>query len=202
MAVDIKLDSIMKQPLSRKLLILAGVNLLIAVIIYQFFWSPKQEEVNGLRENLKGLSTKLDESRTIAKDIPKFEQEREELEEKLKEAVAQLPNEKEIPDLIDSISEAGRDAGLKILLFKPVPEVPRGFYAEVPVSMAVEGRYESIFLFADEVGKLPRIVNIGGIKVDAPEKELTSQTPTLNASFVTTTFRFIPGKGISKEEKR
>jgi type IV pilus assembly protein PilO len=189
MAIDIKLDTIMKQPLSRKLLILAGVNLLIAVIIYQFFWGPKQEEVKGLSEEIKELSAKLDESRGIAKDIPKFEQERKELEEKLKEAVAQLPNEKEIPDLIDSISEAGRDAGLKILLFKPMGEVPRGFYSEVPVNMAVEGRYESIFLFADEVAKLPRIVNIGAIKVDAPQKELTSQTPTLEARLFFSSYR-------------
>jgi type IV pilus assembly protein PilO len=199
MAIDIKLDTILKLSLSRRLLILACVNIFLAVLYYQFVFSPKQEEIKGLGVELKEVTTKLNESRMIAKDIPKFEQEKMELEEKLKEAVAQLPNEKEIPDLIDSISEAARGAGLKIFLFKPMAEVPKGFYAEVPVDMEVEGRYESIFLFTDKVGKLPRIVNIGGINVSASGKEMTSREPTLGAKFVTTTFRFIPAKEISQE---
>jgi type IV pilus assembly protein PilO len=75
-------------------------------------------------------------------------------------------------------------------------EVPRGFYSEVPVNMAVEGSFESIFLFTRKVGKLPRIVNISGIAITLPKAQLTSRTPKLDASFVTTTFRFIPDKGV------
>jgi type IV pilus assembly protein PilO len=196
MAIELKLDTILKLPLSRRLIILAVINILIAGLFYQFLLSPKQTEISDLRDQSEGLKVKLNESRMIARDIPKFEEERNELQNKLKEAVAQLPNEKEIPDLIDSISEAGREAGLKILLFKPMGEVPKGFYAEVPVNMAVEGNFESIFLFTKKVGKLPRIVNISGIAISVPQAQLMSQTPTLGASFVTITFRFIPGKGV------
>jgi type IV pilus assembly protein PilO len=196
MAIELKLDTILKLPLSRRLIILAVINILIAGLFYQFLLSPKQTEIRDLRDRSEELKVKLNESRMIARDIPKFEKERNELQEKLKKAVAQLPNEKEIPDLIDSIAEAGREAGLKIFLFKPMSEVPRGFYSEVPVNMAVEGSFESIFLFTRKVGKLPRIVNISGIAITLPKAQLTSRTPKLDASFVTTTFRFIPDKGV------
>jgi type IV pilus assembly protein PilO len=182
MAIELKLDTILKLPLSRRLIILAVINILIAGLFYQFLLSPKQTEIRDLRDRSEELKVKLNESRMIARDIPKFEKERNELQEKLKKAVAQLPNEKEIPDLIDSIAEAGR--------------VPRGFYSEVPVNMAVEGSFESIFLFTRKVGKLPRIVNISGIAITLPKAQLTSRTPKLDASFVTTTFRFIPDKGV------
>lgn len=196
MAIELKLDTILKLPLSRRLLILAVINVLLAGLFYQFILSPNHDNIVDSKVELENLTAKLTESRMIARDIPKFEQEKRDLEDKLKAAVAQLPNEKEIPDLIDSISDAGRKAGLKILLFKPLAEVPKGFYAEVPVKMTVEGSFESLFLFTHKVGKLPRIVNISGITIDLPRKQLTSRKPTLTASFIATTFRFIPGKGI------
>lgn len=196
MAIDLKLDTILKLPLSRRLLILTVINVLLAGLFYQFVLSPNYDKIVDSKADLEDLTAKLSENRMIARDIPKFEQEKRDLEEKLKAAVAQLPNEKEIPDLIDSISDAGRKAGLKILLFKPMPDVAKGFYAEVPVKMTVEGSFESVFLFTDKVGKLPRIVNISGITINLPKKHLASRKPTLTASFITTTFRFIPGKGI------
>jgi type IV pilus assembly protein PilO len=149
MALDIKLDTIMKLPLSQRLMILAGINILIAFFAYQVLLSPKQEEINRFRGKFEEVSKKLNESRVIARDIPKFERQKAELEAKLKEALGQLPNEKEIPDLIDNISMAAKGSGLTILLFKPMPVVPKGFYAEVPVNMAVKGKYESIFFFSD-----------------------------------------------------
>jgi type IV pilus assembly protein PilO len=202
MAIDLKLDTIMKLSLAKRLLILGAINLLIAGIFYQFLLVKKTEEIAKLDGELQELEVKLNESRIIARDIPLFEKQKADLEEKLKAAVSHLPNEKEIPDLIDSISQAGRDSGLKILLFKPLGEVPRGFYAEVPVSMKVEGEYEGIFEFSDKVSELPRIVNIGNMKISSDKKSLMSRTPLLSADFVVTTFRFIPGKGISKVQTR
>jgi len=134
----------------------------------------------------------------IAADIPKYRKEKEELEKLLQAAVAQLPNEKEIPDLIESISRAGEKAGLKILLFRPGKEAAKGFYAEVPVNMAVEGKYESLYEFSAKVGNLPRIVNIENMSITSLGHK--NQVPMLKANFVATTFRFIPGPDEEKKK--
>ncbi len=199
MAVDIKsrirLDAILKLSLIKKVLILVGINVVIAGLMYQFLISPVQDDVKELRGKLDELTVRLEESRLIARDIPRFLKEKEELEKKLKSALAQLPNEREIPDLIESISDAGKGSGLKILLFRPRPEVAKGFYAEVPIDMEVEGTYESLFNFCEKVSKFPRIVNIDGINVNhAAPDGFMSLAPRLRASFVVTTFRFIPDK--------
>ena len=117
----------------------------------------------------------------------------------LKAAVAQLPNDKEIPDLIESISRAGVKSGLKVLLFRPSAEVPKGFYAEVPVTMSVEGRFESLYEFSAKVGEMPRIVNIAGMDINSTGHK--NRVPMLKANFVATTFRFIPAPA-PEEEKR
>ncbi len=200
MALNLNIEYIMKLPLSRRLLILAGINVFIIVIFYWFLINPKSKEIDELRKGLDDLSRKLAESRRIAKDIPRFQAEKEELEKKLKEALTQLPNEKEIPSLIESISNVGRTAGLKILLFKPGNEVPKDFYAEVPIRMIVQGSFKSLYNFWYRVSKLPRIVNISGISITTVETK--ERSPVLKAEFLATTFRFItsPAKGEAKKQ--
>ncbi|VAV82634.1 hypothetical protein MNBD_DELTA01-1671 [hydrothermal vent metagenome] len=189
----VKFDFILKLSLLKKVLILIGINIVIVALFGQFMVKPMLKEMATLGVESIAISIQLEENRFIAKDIPRFQQEKEELELKLKKALSQLPNEKEIPNLIESISNAGKDAGLKIMLFRPLPEVPRGFYAEVPVNMNVEGTYESIFNFCKKVSELPRIVNVEGINVliDDSGKKLKGN-PVVKSDFVATTFRFIP----------
>jgi len=199
MAPKINIESITKLPLSKKALILAGINIFILVAVYWFLIGPKYNEVNRLKVDLQSLTSKLNENRAIAADIPKFVREKEELEAKLKAAVAELPNEKEIPDLIDSISRAGEKSGLKILVFKPSPEVSRGFYAEVPVNMTVEGKFESLYDFSLKISKLSRIVNITNMNIVSLGHK--NRVPLLKADFVTTTFRFLSASSAAPKSK-
>lgn len=190
MAPKINLDVVMKLPLQKKIGILAAINVVIVAVIIWALTLPAYNDVSRLKAELKDLTDKLNENRAIAADIPKYQRDKSEMEKRLENAIAQLPNEKEIPDLIDSISASGEKAGLKILLFKPAKEVPKGFYAEIPVTMSVEGRFEGLNDFSVRVGNLPRIVNIGGL--DIVSEGHKNRIPVLKANFVTTTFRFIP----------
>ncbi len=197
--LKINLDSLLKLPLSKKAGILAVVNVVIAGLLYWFLTGPKYVEVKNLTVQMDELNVKLNENRSIAADIPKYLSEKEEMEKKLSLAIAQLPNEKEIPDLIDSISASGENAGLKIMLFKPGREVPKGFYAEIPVNMSVEGKFESMFNFSYRVSRLPRIVNVGNL--DIVSQGHKNRIPSLKANFVATTFRFIPGPPEVEQKK-
>ncbi len=191
MALSDKFDSLLKLPLSKKIAILVVVNIIIAGGIYWFITGPKIDEVRQMRTEMAKLSVKLEESRRVASDLPRYIKQKKELEARLSEAVARLPNEKEIPDLIDAISNAAKKSGLKILLFKPLREVKKGFYAELPINMSVEGRFESLYDFSVKVGNLPRIVNLTSMNVISMGHK--NRTPELKADFVATTFRFIPG---------
>lgn len=198
MAIDLKLDKIMKMPMSRRILILVLIYLFFIVAFYMLIYNPKNLETNSLNVRLEGLKKKVAENRVIAANIPKFKREKEELEVQLKKALAQLPNKKEIPNLINNISMAGKESGLDILIFKPMGEKKKDFYAEVPVNMRVSSGFESLYAFCQKVGSMSRIVNIGGLNISSSKDK--QGDIVLTSNFMATTFRFI-SEGDRKAEK-
>ena len=199
MALKDKLDSIIKLSTPKKIVLLVVVNFVIALGIFWFFTGPAKIEVRSLSNDIQRLSAKLDENRRVAADLPRYLKEKKDMEARLSEAVARLPNEKEIPDLIDAVSNAAKKSGLKILLFRPAREVSKGFYADLPINMSVEGRFESLFDFSVKVGNLPRIVNLTSMAITSQGHK--NRVPDLKADFVATTFRFIPGALAVTEKK-
>ncbi len=190
MALKINIESIIKLSPPKKILILAAINVFIIGVIYWFFIGPKKLEVKSLNADLNRISRQIEDNRRVAADIPRYLHEKQVMESRLKDAVSRLPNEKEIPDLIDAVSNAAKKAGLKVVLFKPGRELQKGFYAEIPINMTVEGRFESLYNFGVKVGNLPRIVNLASLDVLSTGHK--KNVPVLKSNFVATTFRFIP----------
>jgi type IV pilus assembly protein PilO len=127
--------------------------------------------------------------RSVASNLPAFELRLTELEGELKTAVRQLPNSKELPGLLTDISSRGKNAGLEFKGFRPKDEVPRDFYAEVPIDIEFTGGFHEIARFFDDVSKLPRIVNVNDLKVEI-EKEAPFGTRLIVRGNATT-FRFL-----------
>jgi len=199
MALRDKFDSILQLSLPKKIVILVVINIVIAGGIYWLFTGPEMSAVTRLRAEMHSLSIKLADNRRVASDLPRYLKEKKVMEARLAEAVARLPNEKEIPDLIDAVSTAAKKSGLKILLFRPSREVKKGFYADLPIKMSVEGRFESLFDFSVKVGNLPRIVNLTSMNIISRGHK--NRMPDLKSDFVATTFRFVPG-ALDKAEKK
>lgn len=181
---------ILKLPLWQRVLILAGIWLIISGSFYYFLYSVKLAESGVLSAKLEGLKNDSAKKKKLASDLPRFKKEKEELDNQLKQALAQLPNDKEIANLLENISDAAKAARLDILTFKPGKETSKGFYAEVTIDMRVEGGYNNIISFFEKVAGLPRIVNIGGLSLSSG-KEVRGDV-MLSATFVATTFKFLP----------
>ena len=94
------------------------------------------------------------ETRKLASNLPKFKAEFEGLKKDLDNALTELPNSKEIPSLLTTITSAGKSAGLDFLTFRPKAETPKEFYAEVPVDIVVSGPFFGIANFFVAVGNL------------------------------------------------
>ncbi len=196
----INLDTVLKLPLSRKIAILCVFIVLLSVIFYFEFYSPKQDEINNLKVRLSEANRKLEESRKVARELEDFKKQVEELTRKFSRVLTQLPNDKEIPGLLTAIANAGRESGLEFLLFKPNKDVPRDFYAEVPVKIEVTGGYHNLAVFFEKVKNMPRIVNISNIKIGgAKDKE---GKIILKGSFLATTFRFLPQNERKNRKKK
>lgn len=184
-----RVEKLLKLPAYQRGLILGVVLLLIIGGFVYSLYLPKHEEYRQLLETGATLQAKLEQDRRIADDLPKFEAEYQRMQQQLEEALTQLPNEKEIPTLLTNIASLAKDQGLEVLRFKPGGEVPKGFYAEVPVELKLSGSFHQVALFFQSVGELPRIVNMGNLTMGSAKT--TEGRTTLSVDCLATTFRFI-----------
>ena len=100
-----------------------------------------------------------------------------------------MPDSKEIPDLLTSISVLAVDTGLEVVKFSPKQEVIKDFYAAVPVFIELEGTFHQLATFFDEVAHLSRVVNISDIKIDIVTESKTEVV--IRTTCQATTFRYL-----------
>jgi type IV pilus assembly protein PilO len=183
------LTHILRLPRQQKIGILAGLVVFLLVIGYFYVYLPGDDQVTKLAEEITGVRVDRDKKKALSVNLPKLQKELQEWDAKLKAAVAQLPDRKEIPDLLSSLSTKAREAGLEILLFRPRAENFQEFYAEIPVDIVVRGGFFNAVTFFDEVGKLNRLVNIDNIDLKNPK--VGGDQVALEISTLATTYRFL-----------
>ncbi len=171
------------------------VALLVAVLILLFggffylVYFPRAAEVERLRKQAEQIAAQRDVIGLRLKNVEKLRAEVEDLKARFALAQAQLPDKKEIPELLSQVSNAGRQSGLEILKFKQLPEVYADFYAEVPVEIVVRGNYFNVAKFFDKVARLSRIVNVSDIVMKDP-KQVRDEI-SVETKCKATTFRFL-----------
>ena len=186
------LDKIGKLPKLYRLLISLGIIVLFAGPIVYFSYLPKMEKIDKLTEEYEGLEQKLTRFKAKARKLRVVKQQFKDAESELKIVMKALPEKKEIPNLLESISSSGQRSGLEFTLFEPKPENHKDFYAEIPVSINVSGSYHNVAMFFDKVSRLSRIVNIDNIGITA-QKE-TKKGLSLTTSCTAITYRFVEKK--------
>lgn len=197
--MNANLEKIFKMPTSKKITVWMLVMLVIALAMYFALIKPKQDEVKNLQTKLGDLKTQLNENRKIAANLPILMKEYNQLNDQLIKALSELPNQKEIPTLLTSITDAGKRSGLDFLVFRPKAEIPKDFYAEVPIDITVAGSYQGVTKFFSAVSELPRIVNISNVAFSTENSK--SGSTNLKVTCLATTFRFLDKKELKDDKK-
>jgi len=167
-----------------------GVAVVCAGLIYGVFhWQylgPAFEQERQKTEQLGTLRKQIQALEVTANKLQEFQREVSLLENKLETLKQILPPEKETPDLMRKVQSLAAQSNLSIRKFTPGNTVSKDFYQEWPISMDVEGNYHNLGIFFERVGRLPRLVNMGNLKVASRSDQSVSST--INASCVATTF--------------
>ena len=201
MALDLK--SFFANAPKKQLYLLAGVAGAAIVTLYAYFLiMPLWEEKGRFEDKLRKVQSDLQQKQIIAANRPKLEAEIKALEKQLDEALVRLPEEKDIPRLLTQINTLGQQNGLEFLLFRPGAPVKKGFYAEVPIDIRVEGQFHSVGGFLDRVSKLERIVTVSDIKV-TPLSGVAQRTDrSIAADLKATTYTFLEKGGSTDAPKK
>ncbi|QRN99708.1 type 4a pilus biogenesis protein PilO [Archangium violaceum] len=201
--MDKYLDRIVKAPPAVKFGGLAAAVVLMTAANFFFVIQPLEENMERLRAEQRRLDLDLAEKSEIAQNLNERRREMDVLEQRLAEALTELPENKDVEELLSQLNDIGKKSGLAIARVEPGPETVGGgdFFARIPIKMQVSGNYHEIAMFLQEVANMRRIVNVNNIKLDGAK--LKNEKVVLQSSFLATTFRFVNTKSApSKDSKK
>lgn len=147
------------------------LSYVIPILLMGYFsYYPTYQEIQEVSSQAEQVEKELEAARGLAKQYDRFKRELADVEKEFAIARSALPEKEEIPSLLKGITTCGHMAGMEFLLFEPKPDVPKNFYAELPVAITVAGDYHHVAMFFDNVSSLNRIVNIVEVRM-APQKD-------------------------------
>jgi type IV pilus assembly protein PilO len=183
------LDKIAKAPPAVKYGGLAALVVLLSVLNFFFGIQPLQDSIAEQENQQRGLDRQLAEKQEIAQNLNERRREMDILEQKLAEALTELPEKKDIDELLAQLNDIGKKSGLEISRVEPGGETNATFFAKIPIKMSVSGNFHEIAMFMQEIANMRRIVNVNNIKLGTPV--LKNDKVVLSSEFLATTFRFV-----------
>jgi type IV pilus assembly protein PilO len=152
-------------PLIPRIALFVGVIVGVVALLW-FTWisssqtmlQEEQEKEQKLRDDFK---TKL----AKAVNLEVLKKQREQVQQYVSQLEKQLPSKAEMDALLSDINQAGVGRSLQFDLFRPGQLVVKDYYAELPISIKVSGRYHDIGAFASDIAHLSRIVTLNNLTI-------------------------------------
>lgn len=167
---ELDFSNVANWPLAARAFVIALIALAVLGLGYWLDIKDQRLRLEQAETQERELKTTFETKARKAASLEAYEQQLEEMRQSFGAMLRQLPNKTEVADLLVDISQTGLASGLEFDLFKPQAEMPRDFYAELPISIKVRGTYHEFGAFVSGVAALPRIVTIHDIAILPPEK--------------------------------
>jgi len=188
-----------KLPRSQRAVVAALAYLVLAALGYFAVIGPVQTDIESADSAYQGLVQTRNEVKARADTRAQLEADLAKITEELKQALTELPNDREIPGLLSEIDGLARRSGLEVRRFQPLPEVMAEYYAEVPVQIVMDGSYHKVANLFDRVRKMNRIVAIQD--VDLSNAVISGSETNLTITGKAVTFRFLTEEEIAASRK-
>lgn len=198
-------DKFNGYPLGQKVLGLVLLVALLGIGVHMGVLSPMHEETARAKSRAVELQREKESLEQLKKNRSQVLAQLEQLKRQLLIAQEKLPKGAEIPSLLQRIHNQAKTAGLEIVKFQRNNDVPKDFYVEIPVEMALSGSYDELANFFYYIGRMTRIVNVSDIALTRVNSGLNPDGD-LKVTARATTFRFkteaeLAGGGDKKKGK-
>ena len=161
-------------------------------------------QVNVLRQAQSKeaeLKSTFEEKQAKAVGLIAYKKQMEDMQKVFGEMLRQLPSKTEVAALLVDISQVGVASGLEFELFKPEPEIPVEFYAELPIKIRVNGNFHQFGSFVSGVAALPRIVTLHDFVI-SQAKDSGKRKGNLSMEATAKTYRYLDEEEINQEQAK
>lgn len=144
----------------------------LAVVLAGWFalLSSSADDLQAERDREPALKTDYRSKLAQAVNLTELRKQKLQVQEYVTQLEKQLPGKAEMDALLSDINQAGLGRGLQFELFRPGQVAVKEYYAELPITIRVTGRYHDIGAFAADVANLSRIVTLHNMNLATPSK--------------------------------
>ena len=167
------------------------------VVALWFVWLlGSDEELNAERAKEVQVREEFQKKLVQAVNLEALRKQREQVQQYVTQLEKQLPSRAEMDALLSDINQAGLGHNLQFELFKPGQVVVKEYYAELPITLRVTGRYHDVGAFASDIANLSRIVTLSNLAV-VP----TARDGYLTMEGIAKTYRYLDGDEVIAQRK-
>jgi type IV pilus assembly protein PilO len=190
--------SLSKMPWYAQVGAFVALSIAAAGAFWYFYARPAQESITTRNAQLAMLRADIDRGLATARQLPEFRREAADLKVQLDRLRDDLPEERDVADLLRRVQAMATQSNLTILGFTPQAVTTRELHAEWPIGLQLEGTYHDLGAFLERVSRFPRIININAITIRATTDNATGPA-TITAQCTATTFVLIEPQAASEE---
>ena len=168
----------------------------VIVVALWFVWlSNSDTELTAERAKEAQLREDYKKKLSQAINLDALKRQREQVQQYVTQIEKQLPSKAEMDALLSDINQAGLGRSLQFELFRPGQISVKEYYAELPITLRVTGRYHDIGAFASDIANLSRIVTLNNISVGPGPKDSLVMEATAK------TFRYLDTDEVAAQRK-
>lgn len=174
-------------PVLPKALLYLAVAIAVAAVLWFVMLKDYEAELEAERANEVTLREDYSKKMIKAVSLDGLKKQREQVQQYVTQLEKQLPSKAEMAALLSDINQAGLGRSLQFEVFRPGAMVAKEYYAELPITLKVTGRYHDIGSFASDVAFLSRIVTLNNLSIAPAGKDADVLTMDATAR----TFRYL-----------
>jgi type IV pilus assembly protein PilO len=192
----LSLDNVGTWPVFPRLAAWLGVVLACCVLGYVFVWQSQISQLQELFRAEDTLKTLYRSKLQQSINLDDLRHQKEQINQFVLSLEKQLPSKAEMDALLSDINQAGIGRGLQFELFRPGAVVLRDYYAELPITVRVSGRFHDLGEFASDIANLPRIVTLNNLNI-----QTSKDAGVLSLDATAKTFRYFDDEEIAEQRK-
>ena len=175
-------------PLLPKICVWLGATAVALGLGWFAFVSDAADELDAERRREPVLQADYRSKLAQAVNLSELRKQKQQVQEYVTQLEKQLPGKAEMDALLSDINQAGIGRGLQFELFRPGQVEIKDYYAELPITLRVTGRYHDVGAFAADVANLSRIVTLNNLGLVAVQKDVAGN---LVMDAVARTYRYL-----------
>jgi len=187
------------DPSSWPLVPRAALYLAVIVLIVTGLWftwlNGSADELQAEQAKEVALRTDFQSKLTQAVNLDALKKQLVQVQQYVTQLEKQLPSKAEMDALLSDINQAGLGRSLNFDLFRPGSVSVKEYYAELPITLRVTGRFHDMGAFAADVANLSRIVTLNNLSV-TPAKD-----GNLVMEATAKTFRYLDSDEVQAQRK-